>query len=603
LNAPELLQCTAVCKRWNSFLSSTRRVKEARGALERWQLVMNMRRTELLFTVPQCSVPQPELGMGMRAILADWLVQVNEEFENSLETLHLALRLIDCFLSRVRIPRAKMQLVGITGLLVASKTEEQCYPDLQELVYLCDGEYERSELLEMESIMLRAMDHRVHAPTTLIYLNYLLEEFAPRVLPRLAQSLCRYLADLMLMDFTYVQCRPSVLAAAIFCLVSYLFSIQFHDVLFYMRCAPRDLVPSSTRIIAMLLSASTDPLQHVYGKYCADAFHRVACIDWANQANHAHYAAYLQYLHTTPCYVYAALGQAHCEPGFRLRMKLRRKALNKAAKKAAESSRLSLSSPSSSSSSSSSSSPLTPMSQASSHASYQRRPAVTTPAAASSSQLEFYNNRRGAEAKEQPRVVSPPIVTGATPSKEIPSFLQSPFVKALPYTQFELSSRSMLRIIYQYEQAVHREQRLADEEEHARRELAHNTLLSPSLMLQLSPDGGSDSMMLPPAAAASTPLGPLAVSTAVSAANHDVLRDMLAQERQRQRSHHQQLSTALRNRRRTAAAAAANMVFGQQPLPPNINNNVAMVIDFDGIHDSLQDDDDDDDDANMSDAL
>jgi hypothetical protein len=66
---------------------------------------------------------QGEIKEGMREILVDWLVEVAEEYQLSLETLFLTKNFIDRYLSRVSLNRSKLQLLGISSLLVASKFE------------------------------------------------------------------------------------------------------------------------------------------------------------------------------------------------------------------------------------------------------------------------------------------------------------------------------------------------------------------------------------------------------------------------------------------------------------------------------------------------
>ena len=59
----------------------------------------------------------------MRAILIDWLVEVQENFELYHETLYLAVKLVDYFLQNNPVPKEQLQLVGATTLLIACKIE------------------------------------------------------------------------------------------------------------------------------------------------------------------------------------------------------------------------------------------------------------------------------------------------------------------------------------------------------------------------------------------------------------------------------------------------------------------------------------------------
>lgn len=59
----------------------------------------------------------------MRAILVDWLVEVQECFELYHETLYLGVKLLDHFLERNSIKKDELQLVGATTLIISSKIE------------------------------------------------------------------------------------------------------------------------------------------------------------------------------------------------------------------------------------------------------------------------------------------------------------------------------------------------------------------------------------------------------------------------------------------------------------------------------------------------
>ena len=48
------------------------------------------------------SIGKADITEGMRAILVDWLVEVQESFELNHETLYTAVKLMDLYLSKVR---------------------------------------------------------------------------------------------------------------------------------------------------------------------------------------------------------------------------------------------------------------------------------------------------------------------------------------------------------------------------------------------------------------------------------------------------------------------------------------------------------------------
>ena len=75
------------------------------------------------FTVTDYMLRQPQVTPAMRAILVDWLVEVQQNFELHHETLYLAVKLTDRFLEREPIQKERLQLLGATAVLVSSKYE------------------------------------------------------------------------------------------------------------------------------------------------------------------------------------------------------------------------------------------------------------------------------------------------------------------------------------------------------------------------------------------------------------------------------------------------------------------------------------------------
>jgi hypothetical protein len=57
--------------------------------------------------------------------------------------------LIDRFLEKEVVPRKKLQLVGMTAMLLACKYEEVAVPVVEDLVIISDRAYTKGEVLEM----------------------------------------------------------------------------------------------------------------------------------------------------------------------------------------------------------------------------------------------------------------------------------------------------------------------------------------------------------------------------------------------------------------------------------------------------------------------
>ncbi|CAN6200541.1 unnamed protein product [Urochloa humidicola] len=159
---------------------------------------------------------QQDITKGMRGILIDWLVEVSEEYKLVPDTLYLTVYLIDRFLSRNFIERQRLQLLGITSMLVASKYEEICAPRVEEFCFITDNTYTKAEVLKMECQVLNDLGFHLSVPTTKTFLRrFLRAAQASRKTPSITLGfLANYLAELTLADYGFLKFLPSVVAAS-----------------------------------------------------------------------------------------------------------------------------------------------------------------------------------------------------------------------------------------------------------------------------------------------------------------------------------------------------------------------------------------------------
>ena len=154
---------------------------------------------------------QPSLNTNMRSILVDWLVEVHMKFRLEPSTLYLCVNIIDRYLERDVVERSKLQLVGVSALLVACKIEEIYPPEVRDCVYICDRAYTRQEVLDMEATILRTLEYRVTAPTAYPFLVRFLHITKATRLQKFAAN---YYMERMLQEYTILKHRPSLIAAS-----------------------------------------------------------------------------------------------------------------------------------------------------------------------------------------------------------------------------------------------------------------------------------------------------------------------------------------------------------------------------------------------------
>ncbi|XP_053318567.1 G2/mitotic-specific cyclin-B2-like [Spea bombifrons] len=156
-----------------------------------------------------------EVNERMRAILVDWLIQVHSRFQLLQETLYMGVAVMDRFLQVQPVSRSKLQLVGVTSLLLASKYEEMYAPEIADFVYITDNAYTTSQIREMEMIMLRELNFDLGRPLPLHFLRRASKSCSADAEQH---TLAKYLMELTLIDYDMVHFRPSEIAAAALCL-------------------------------------------------------------------------------------------------------------------------------------------------------------------------------------------------------------------------------------------------------------------------------------------------------------------------------------------------------------------------------------------------
>ncbi|TMW45393.1 hypothetical protein DOY81_009529 [Sarcophaga bullata] len=147
----------------------------------------------------------------MRSLLVDWMVEVQETFELNHETLYLAVKVVDLFLSRRLINKDKLQLLGAAALFIACKFDERTPPLVEDFLYICDGAYKHDELIKMEMTTLKTIDFDLGMPLSYRFLRRY-ARCAKTQMPTL--TLARYILELSLMDYECILLSDSKIACA-----------------------------------------------------------------------------------------------------------------------------------------------------------------------------------------------------------------------------------------------------------------------------------------------------------------------------------------------------------------------------------------------------
>ena len=154
---------------------------------------------------------QFDINAKMRMILIDWLVEVHMKFRLVPETLYLCVNIIDRYCSKTtNIRRSKLQLVGVTALLIACKYEEIYPPEVRDCVYITDRAYDRQQVIDMEYDILKKLEWRVTVPTSHSFLLRFLDLCKASKLEKISAN---YFLERTLQEHDLLRYRGSVVAA------------------------------------------------------------------------------------------------------------------------------------------------------------------------------------------------------------------------------------------------------------------------------------------------------------------------------------------------------------------------------------------------------
>ncbi|KAF5467931.1 hypothetical protein F2P56_012135 [Juglans regia] len=167
---------------------------------------------------------QKDINASMRAILIDWLVEVAEEYRLVPDTLYLTVNYIDRYLSGNVMNRQRLQLLGVACMMIASKYEEICAPQVEEFCYITDNTYFKEEVLQMESAVLNFLKFEMTAPTTKCFLRrFVRAAQGINEVPSLQlECLANYIAELSLLEYNMLCYAPSLLAASAIFMAKYI---------------------------------------------------------------------------------------------------------------------------------------------------------------------------------------------------------------------------------------------------------------------------------------------------------------------------------------------------------------------------------------------
>lgn len=187
-------------------------------ALEMYQY---LKERESLSTMKAGHLDSTLCNAKMRAVVVDWLVEVQLQFTLMNESLYAAISFMDRYMAveGKRVSRQKLQLVGAASLFLASKIEEIMPPMAADFVYITDGAYTEKQFKQMEIDILRVLNFDLFEPLSLHFLRRFSKAGD---VDMLQHGLAKYIIEVSLLEYTLVPVARSKIAAAALYLSVYL---------------------------------------------------------------------------------------------------------------------------------------------------------------------------------------------------------------------------------------------------------------------------------------------------------------------------------------------------------------------------------------------
>ncbi|GJW03425.1 G2/mitotic-specific cyclin C13-1-like protein [Tanacetum coccineum] len=173
---------------------------------------------------------QKDVTVNMRGVLIDWLVEVSEEYNLLSESLYLTISYIDRYLSLNVLNRQRLQLLGVSSMLIASKYEEISPPNTEDFCDITDNTYTKEDVVKMEAEVLKTLKFEMGNPTVKTFIGRFIrtaQEDSDTPNMQL-EFLSYYLAELSLLEYSCVKFLPSMVAASVTFLARFILKRKSH---------------------------------------------------------------------------------------------------------------------------------------------------------------------------------------------------------------------------------------------------------------------------------------------------------------------------------------------------------------------------------------
>lgn len=173
---------------------------------------------------------EKDITFEMRSLLTDWLISCCEKLRLNDDTFYLCIYLIDRFLSGRSISPNKLQLVGITALVISAKYEEVVCPDLSSFLLLSDRSFSENEIKKAEKYMLYSLGYKMNFVSPLIFLRRVSRANNYEAKSR---KMAKYFLELMILHKKFANYKMNVLGTTAMYLARKICQTDYNKNLFF----------------------------------------------------------------------------------------------------------------------------------------------------------------------------------------------------------------------------------------------------------------------------------------------------------------------------------------------------------------------------------
>lgn len=220
---------------------------------------------------------QVDISSTMRGVLIDWMQSCVVKFGLMSETYFLAVSLVDRFLSKKKVSRQRLQLVGVGALMLGSKYEEIYPPLVSDWEYISGGACSKKEILFIEKAMLNTLEFDLTSPSPLHFLRRYSK--AARSDSRI-HTLSKYIIEVSPLFYSLLKFKPSEIAASAVYIAR---SMAHKDPVWndtlqhYTTYTPEDFMDCA-RLLNACLGSESDRMNATRKKYSDEGLLAVALI-------------------------------------------------------------------------------------------------------------------------------------------------------------------------------------------------------------------------------------------------------------------------------------------------------------------------------------